>query len=222
MHIDISSGVARPSSQMLSFLLLTLGIPCHRAYTALNPSANYPLATNNFIATAPGGTAHIYQSFVQATTHACSVAWDAELAHSKMTRSAPWTGDGYTSIAASTSIYQSGAPLDQALGEYILAAAPVSSAPLVAERSITSRSSLCSMFHHLVITADGVCVWKMMSCREGCVPLMCWIHCCAAQSDDGRPHRELRRHACQPVVHRRARRRQVTRQPAQDAQIYLA
>lgn len=91
MHIDISSEVARPSSQMLSFLLLTLGIPCHRAYTALNPSANYPLATNNFIATAPGGTAYIYQSVVQAicdldSTHACAVAWDAELAHSKMTR----------------------------------------------------------------------------------------------------------------------------------------
>lgn len=34
-------------------------------------------------------------------------------------------GDGYASILASQSIYQSGDPLDQALGEYVLKRSPV-------------------------------------------------------------------------------------------------
>jgi hypothetical protein len=34
-------------------------------------------------------------------------------------------GDGYASILASQSIYESGDPLDQALGEYVLKRSPV-------------------------------------------------------------------------------------------------
>jgi 5'-nucleotidase len=78
------------------------------AYELINPAANYPLATNNFIVAAPGG-------------------------------------DGYASIAASTSIYQSGAPLDQALGEYIAANTPLNQTTdgRIVDCAVTPSSPLC-------------------------------------------------------------------------------
>jgi hypothetical protein len=82
-------------------------------------------------------------------------------------------GDGYASILASQSIYESGDPLDLALGEYVLARSPVRSSCLVGGHGniLTSvcegpQSLATSRKHQSPLNMPGAQRWWALLCSS--------------------------------------------------------